>query len=221
VCALLAVLAVEQSFSQPVDYTVTQTPVGAPQPLDYLNQQQGTPLNLGDDSVSSPVNLGFTFSFYNQQFNSAYLSSNGVIGFQGAINGCCGGYNLQDSGNNYGIFAFQTDLINIETANPWYKIQGSEGSRTFTVGWYDMPVFYDSAYRSSFEITLYEGSNDILLNYADINGGGRLFTAGLKGADGEYEILYSGSDDAALEYTSFLFSSAPPPPPPPPKFFYW
>ena len=203
--------------AQQMDYTHTQTYVGAPAPFQQLNQNQGTPLNLGDDQISGPINIGFNFTFYGQNFNNAFISSNGVLGFQNPINGCCSGYNLANPGNKYGIFVLQTDLINLQTTNPWYRTQGEQGDRTFTVGWYDMSIYYDSNFRSSFEITLFESNNNILLNYGDLNTNGRFFTAGLKGNDGQYELLYSGTNDAFLENSSYMFSFIPPPP----EFPYW
>ena len=203
--------------AQQMDYTHTQTYVGAPAPFQQLNQNQGTPLNLGDDQISGPINIGFDFTFYGQNFNNAFISSNGVLGFQNPINGCCSGYNLANPGNKYGIFVLQTDLINLQTTNPWYRTQGEQGDRTFTVGWYDMSIYYDSNFRSSFEITLFESNNNILLNYGDLNTNGRFFTAGLKGNDGQYELLYSGTNDTFLENSSYMFSFIPPPP----EFPYW
>ena len=203
--------------AQQMDYTHTQTYVGAPAPFQQLNQNQGTPLNLGDDQISGPINIGFDFTFYGQNFNNAFISSNGVLGFQNPINGCCSGYNLANPGNKYGIFVLQTDLINLQTTNPWYRTQGEQGDRTFTVGWYDMPIYYDGNFRSSFEITLFESNNNILFNYGDLNTNGRFFTAGLKGNDGEYELLYSGTNDTFLENSSYMFSFIPPPP----EFPYW
>ena len=203
--------------AQQIDYTYTQTYVGAPAPFQQLNVNQGTPLNLGDDQVSNPINLGFNFLFYGQNFSSAFISSNGVLGFQNPINGCCSGYNLANPGNTYGIFGLQTDLINLQTTNPWYRTQGEQGDRTFTVGWYDMSIYYDQNFRSSFEITLFESNNNILLNYGDLNTNGRFFTAGLKGNDGQYELLYSGTNDTFLENSSYMFSFIPPPP----EFPYW
>ena len=203
--------------AQQMDYTHTQTYVGAPAPFQQLNQNQGTPLNLGDDQISGPINIGFDFTFYGQNFNNAFISSNGVLGFQNPINGCCSGYNLANPGNKYGIFVLQTDLVNLQTTNPWYTTQGEQGDRRFTVGWYDMPIYYDGNFRSSFEITLFESNNNILFNYGDLNTNGRFFTAGLKGNDGQYELLYSGTNDTFLENSSYMFSFIPPPP----EFPYW
>jgi len=216
----LLLLFCSAAQAQQIDYTYTQTSAGAPAPLQNLNQNQGTPLNLGDDQVSGPINLGFDFTFYGQNFNRAFISSNGVIGFQGPINGCCSGYNLANPGNRYGVFGLQTDLINIQTTNPWYRTEGEQGNRTFTVGWYNMPIFYDGNFRSTFEITLFESNDNIFLNYGNLNTAGRFFTAGLKGNDGEYELLYSGTNDGFLENSSYMFSFIPPPPPIP-EFLYW
>ena len=64
---------------------------------------------------------------------------------------------------------------------------------------------------------MFENNNNILLNYGDLNTGGRFFTAGIKGNDGEYELLYSGTNDTFLENSSYMFSFIPPPP----EFLYW
>ncbi len=64
---------------------------------------------------------------------------------------------------------------------------------------------------------MFESNNNILLNYGDLNTNGRFFTAGLKGNNGEYELLYSGTNDVFLENSSYMFSVIPPPP----EFPYW
>ena len=69
----LLLLFCSAAQAQQIDYTYTQTPAGAPTPLHNLNQNQGTPLNLADDQVSGPINLGFDFIFYGQNFNRSYI----------------------------------------------------------------------------------------------------------------------------------------------------
>lgn len=196
-----------QVFAQAVDYTRTQSLPGSSIPLEYINQNGGTALSLSDDQVTGPINIGFDFTFYGRQFTTTRISNNGVIGFQNPINGCCTGYHLPTEGNEYGIFALQTDLLNIGTTNPWYRTEGQEGSRTFTVGWYDMPIYNNTNYRSTFEITLFEGSNNILLNYGNIDVYNRRYTAGIKGSNLDiYEIIHWDTDDEFIDYTSFVFS---------------
>lgn len=205
----LLLLIPAQLFAQGIDYTVTPTPVGAPLPLQNINQNQvGTPLNLGDDSSSAPINIGFDFTLYGQTFSSVYISNNGVIGLQSPINGCCSGYNLEN-GPNYGIYVFQTDLLNIGTTNPYY----ASFEDRFVVGWYNMALYGDGNSRGTYEVTLFSGSNDILLNYGDVNGGGRVYTSGIRGTGSEFEIIYYGSDRNYLDFTSWTLSPGTPPPP--------
>lgn len=188
-----------------IDYTLSQLP--SPVSLEMLNQNQGVALNLGDDSASGIINLGFKFLYYDKEFSSIRISNNGVASLgQLTINGCCGGYNLSQPGNEYGIFGIQTDLINLQTMNPYYRFFDEEGSRRFVIGWYDMPIFYDGNFRSTFELTLFEGTNGILINFGDINNGNRFFTAGIKGSDElGYELIYSGTDGDSLDYSSWYF----------------
>ena len=212
----LLVLIPAQLFAQGIDYTVTPSAVGAPAPMENINQNQiGIPLNLGDDSTTGAINLGFQFSFYGQNFSSTYISNNGVIGFQSPINGCCQGYNLatNDQFTRYGIYVFQTDLLNIGTTNPYYKAFEDR----FVVGWYNMALFGDGNSRSTYEITLFSGTNDILLNYGNVTSN-RFFTAGIRGDDlAEYEIIYSGTDGNYMDFRSWLLS----PGASVPEILYW
>ena len=61
----------------------------------------GTPLNLGDDSVSPALDLGFSFDFYGTDYNQIYVSSNGFLSFQAISHGCCSGQPLPSAQNNY------------------------------------------------------------------------------------------------------------------------
>lgn len=188
-----------------IDYTATQSPSSIP--LEMLNQNQGIALNLGDDAASGIINLGFSFYYYDKEFTSIRISNNGVASLgQLTINGCCGGYNLSSPGNEYGIFGIQTDLINIQTMNPYYRFFDEEGPGRFVIGWYNMPIFYDGNFRSTFELTLFEGTNDILINFGDISNGNRFFTAGIKGSNAlGFDLIYSGTNGNTLDFTSWFF----------------
>ncbi|MDC3266405.1 hypothetical protein OAU13_00600 [bacterium] len=215
-------LMVTPAFAQQspqYDYTVTNPTFTG---LEGINQTQGVPTNLGDDGTVTGINIGFDFDFYGEKFNLVNLSSNGLISFKNNINGCCSGELLPSNQyNDFGIFGIWTDLVNIGTINPYYKTLGEEGSRRFVVGWYDQAMFYDENQKSSFEITLFEGSNNILLSYGDINLN-RDFTSGIQGygSQGQFEQIYFGSDGNTLDNTSWLLTYSavePPPPPPPPE----
>jgi len=174
-----------------------------------LNQtQEGS--NFWDDEVRQ-IDIGFEFEFYGETFSTLYLSNNGLLSFTSPINGCCSGELLPTSSfYDYSIFFLWTDLVNIDSLNPYISSYGAEGNRRLTIGFYDMPVFYDSTFSSTFEISLFEGTNYVFLNYGDINTGDRTVTAGLQGNSllGEYTQLYYGNDaGSTLSYTSWLFYS--------------
>jgi len=174
-----------------------------------LNQtQQGS--NFWDDEVRA-IDIGFDFTFYGETFNTLYLSNNGLLSFTAPINGCCSGEPLPTSSfYDYSIFFLWTDLINIGTLNPYINSYGPEGYRRLTIGFYDMPVFFDTTLTSTFEITLNEGTDYVFLNYGNINTGDRIVTAGLQGNSllDEYTQLYYGNDaGSTLSNTSWLFYS--------------
>lgn len=62
---------------------------------------QGTALRFSDDTVSSAINLGFSFDFYGTDYAQVYISSNGFLSFQNIGSGCCSGQPLPSQQNNY------------------------------------------------------------------------------------------------------------------------
>lgn len=209
---LLLLLAFPASvMAQEIIYQYTTVPITyEEQNFLNLNQTQQQGENYWDDEVRQ-VDIGFDFTFYGETFSSLYLSNNGLLSFLYPVNGCCSGEPLPTSSfYDYSIFFLWTDLVNIETLNPYISSYGTEGNRRLTIGFYDMPVYYDSSLTSTFEISLWEGSNYIFLNYADINTDFRTVTAGLQGDSslGEYTQLYYGNDaSSTLSNTSWLFYS--------------
>lgn len=211
-------LASGLAFANP--YTVT--PIPTPVPLDNINNG-GVPLRLGDDSMSNWKPLGFDFTFYGNTFNQVNISNNGLITFSHFNNGCCEGQPIPSQGFDNTIFGLRSDLLgSYNSNNPYFATLGDEGSRRFVVGWYDINE-YGTGNLNTFEISLFEGSNDILLNYGDLNMN-RVFSAGIQHTGQDGIQLYYGSDESQLEFQSFCFSYnstlcqvyIPPPEPEPP-----
>ena len=64
--------------NQTTNYNVTNIP--------YVAQtNNGTLVNLSDDSQAGPFNIGFTFCFYGQTYTQFYIGSNGWISFSAEI----------------------------------------------------------------------------------------------------------------------------------------
>jgi hypothetical protein len=205
---LVLLLVVYPAYGQ--DYTVT--PVEVRPPLENMNITGGTNLNLADDGMATNINIGFDFEFYGNIFNTVNISNNGFITFTGLNSACCQGNPLPSPFMDNSIMALWTDLISINNVNPYYKTDGEFGSRYFTVGWYNTLEFYNTDATNTFEITLYEGSNNILFNYENLHVFGHALTAGIQGTDGQYEQLYYGDKTLGLAYSAYLFEYTPPEP---------
>ena len=132
--------------------------------LVTLGQVQGTPdtainahqLILGDDSVSSAVDIGFPFNFYGEQFSQLYVSSNGFISFvsnQG--NGCCNGRPFPNTSNpDAAIAGYWGDLNPSAGGSIWYKLQGNAPNRKFILEFVNVPQAGGN-YPVSFSIVLH------------------------------------------------------------------
>src|SRR5215468_7606061 len=64
-------------------YSDTVAPLDANAPsFSFVDiSATGTALPLGDDDVSAPIPIGFTFNFYGQAFLAVSVAANGFLGF--------------------------------------------------------------------------------------------------------------------------------------------
>jgi hypothetical protein len=205
--AVLLLLVVYPAHGQ--DYTVA--PV-TPPPLQNIYEKGGTNLNLADDGIATNINIGFDFEFYGNTWNNLNISNNGFLTFDGLNSMCCQGNQLPSFGMDNSISALWTDLISVDGKNPYYKSYILDGQNVFTVGWYNTLEFYDASRLNTFEITLYEGSNNILFNYGNISVFAHNFTIGLQGTEGQFEQIYTGIDSNQFDNTAYLFTYIPPEP---------
>lgn len=163
-----------------------------------------TPTFLGDDATQY-VDLGFTFSYFGQDFTKAWVSSNGFVSFQSGNHLCCNGQPLQNAQRNT-IYEYWTDLINW-SGTPYYsKKVLDDGTNAFLVGWYGT-YEYGTNRPNSFEMTLLDGGG-ILFNYLEtFNMQGHTITAGLTGPTASDNILlYTGSDTSTLSQKAYAFN---------------
>jgi hypothetical protein len=148
----------------------------------------GTALNLGDDSVSGNIALGFNFTLFGQEFSSAWVSNNGIISF---TNGNIWSYSstpLSQLTNtyNYALFPYWTDLINQGTANPYFQLE--PGTAIF--GWYNAAEYFNGG-RNSFEVQIWEQNSRFQFRYGSLNLNNLPFTIGYTGNidNGEFTEL--------------------------------
>ena len=127
--------------------------------IDLTNESGTTNLNVGDDQLSSAFNLDFTFTFYDKEFTSARMATNGCLHFglgTGNVNynNYCGDYTPDPLPQyNYTLFPFWTDLIRDNQS----KMLAKNFSDKTVFGWYDLKE-YNRASDNSFEVILWTNS---------------------------------------------------------------
>ena len=125
--------------------------------IDLTNQTNTVNLNSGDDSLSPAFDLDFTFTFYENDYTSARMATNGCLHFglgTGNINynNYCGDYTpdpLPQYDNT--LYPFWTDLIRDNDS----KMLAKSFSDKAVFGWYDMREYNRSGSDNSLEVILW------------------------------------------------------------------
>jgi len=130
----------------------------------------GTDLGLDDDGEAN-VDIGFDFAFYGAISGIVRVGNNGGILF-GVDAGDLGYNNLALPNSTLGpaILPFWDDFDS-ETGGVYAQTLGDAPNRRLVVEWKDR-VHYDGADNTdpaTFEAVLYEGSNTIVFQYADVD----------------------------------------------------
>ncbi len=176
-------------------WTDTQSP-NPTTTYDYIDIiDSGTDLEFGDDD-SQGIELPFVFTYYGTEYFGMVVSSNGFVSFNADDpNGCNENYNWDDTltgpngaeagfpipygdadcsddgwGANPLIATWFTDQDPSECGAVWYDIVGTAPDRTIVVQWNvcnDDDPTGDIDCSVDFEMLLFEGSNDIKMQYRD------------------------------------------------------
>lgn len=156
----------------------------------------GTELMLADDDYFFPVALPFTFTFYGQDHNQLAVGSNGVVYFEddylGLSNTPIPGptdYNVQT------FIAGYWDDLNPEQGSGriFHEIVGEAPERRAIVQFDAVEPYGGTAEDAiTFQIIVYEGSNDIRVQYLDPS----------PAAGVEAGVGIQGSETAGLQYSN-------------------
>jgi len=144
--------------NQTTNYNVTNIP--------YVAQiNNGTLVQLSDDSQSGVFNIGFTFCFYGQTYTQFRVGSNGWVSL---------GAGVQPA--TFTSAAIPNAGFNIPKnciMGPWqdwnpgvggqvrYQTQGTAPCRKLVVSWTGVPMYSCTNLQGTFHIVLYESSNVI------------------------------------------------------------
>ena len=145
-------------------------------------------LGVGDDRVSSAFNLDFTFTFYEQDFTSARMATNGCLHFK-STGSYCNDYTPDPLAgqHTYTLYPFWTDLI---------RDNGSSVlARNFTdktvFGWYNLREYNRSGSDNSFEVILWKSDDSFEFRYGGLDIINHDVLIGEQGSSSEsYTYLY-------------------------------
>lgn len=152
-----------------------------------------TNVTMGDDEVRN-VPLGFNFPYWGQTFTNSWMSSNGFVAFQPALNnGCCSGVDLSQTTNsayNYSIYGVHSDLYAAPgVGSNWYLRE----TNAMTYGWYNVSQCCGPQGGNSFEIKI-NSAGAIETRIAGAAVSWNAVTSGMSGdlSKGEYYQYYHG-----------------------------
>jgi len=197
-----------------VNYTATEVPFSF-QDISSI----GTRVLAGADDSPTFANLGFNFNFYGTEYNSVSWTPNGLMTFGGS-NGQFSNIDLTTTapfGNLPSIAVLWDDWQFFSPgtdASYYYTTMGAPGSRSFITQWNFAEGYFDSPSPVTFQSVLFEGSNNILFSYLDVDSGdfrsfGGDATVGIRDTDGHLngELLqWSFNSPVIRNEESILFS---------------
>ncbi|MGQ0627417.1 MAG: hypothetical protein ACT4PL_04865 [Phycisphaerales bacterium] len=136
------------------------------------------------DDVNITVDIGFDFQFYGETFSQVGFCSNGFLQFGGNAATFVNGAIPSAAIPNNAIYGLWDDLLP-GAGVCFYATSGDAPTRKFTAEWNACPQFGGGGGPVTFQIVLFEGSNEIELRYGDIPADvGGDYTIGVENADG-------------------------------------
>ncbi len=112
----------------------------------------------GSNQQVGPVTLPFAFPFYENAYASLYISTNGTIGFSGALTQDSQEYAFPNPAAPNNVIAANWAPEDVSTGGVYYLGGGVAPGRWFAVEWHQVRDAYPDSHLT-FEIVLYENGN--------------------------------------------------------------
>lgn len=166
-----------------------------------IGTSSGNFITFTDDIYSSPINLGFPFTFYGNTYTQCVISSNGFISFNTSNAGSVSQWTINTAvpGNTNcrnAIMGPYTDIDPSAGGSIEYSTQGTAPNRRFVVTYCSVPHFNCSSLLYTFQIAIFEGTNEIefhIANKASCNSGnGQYAIQGVQNAAGTQAVTVPG-----------------------------
>jgi hypothetical protein len=183
--------------------------------------------NHGDNQVTN-IPLPFSYTLYDQTFNSVNVSSNGNAQFVTTDTAFANVCPLPWTSHNHTIFLYwddqRTDANTGCSAFPggtcgvFTSVSGTAPNRIFNIEWRTV-YFVDPSTTANYELRLYEGGRprfDVI--YGTVSNGNTSATAGVQRDNASVtQYFCNGSGGAATGGQSYIYAPRPCPTPTPPR----
>jgi len=196
----------DSSRPQEISYKWIDTPSSG---VNYLYTSSA------DDAYTS-ITLPFSFSFYGYDYTTLYLSTNGLLGFTASGMSAYFNTDLLDANDPNNIIAPYWDDLYVEpTKNSRISsfTVGTAPNRIQVVSFENLVPLSDKTTPLTFQVLLYEGSNQIVFQYKEVQaatayGGGKWATVGVENSTGtEAKKFGVGSGTAILRNGEALLAT--------------
>lgn len=178
-------------------------------------------LPSSDDQWVGNIGLGFFFNYYGTDYSQLAIGNNGIL-FSGSGTSQYVNDPITQSPTIHGFIApYWDDLVTWGSAGAvYYQTLGTAPNRIFVVEWYDNQHYTSSTSGVTFETILYEGSNNILFQYKNVDFGtvsgstggdlppynnGGSATVGIEDPTGSIGLQYSFNEQVITPGLAILF----------------
>ncbi len=150
-----------------------------------------------DDGNWGAFPIGFSFDFFGNNYTSFYVTSNGLVMFGGGSNQYTNNPIPTTTGADNFIAPFWDDLVIHATGDIMYQTIGTAPNRKLVVQFNNMSFWNSPVLLGTFQVILYEGSNNIQTQYRSIvdltssRASGNSATVGLENANGSAGVVCS------------------------------
>jgi len=180
------------------------------------NAQNYQSFTLGDDALTSSINIGFNFEFFGNTQTTFVISSNGIIQFPGATSGTWQNAAIPSATNPDNWVGIWDDLnpnaVTTEIIETY--LIGSIPNRARVINYVNVPHFQNGSALFTFQIVLYETSNQIQIHATNIpsfteTGGFQGKTQGIENSDGSEGLAVTGRNQTSWTATNDFVAFIP------------
>jgi uncharacterized repeat protein (TIGR01451 family) len=183
-------------------------------PETYYQGTEVTALTGEDDAYKCDIDIGFTFNYYGTDYTQLCASTNGFVTFDALGSSY---YTNQPLTSTTGspttlIAPYWADLMSHNSQE--MVLTGTVGSapdREFVIQWTNFGFFNDNTPLGTFQIILYETSNNVRFQYRKMvhpdKGFGKIGTVGLRNSATQYtQHAYNSGTATLSDGQSLLFT---------------